>query len=200
MIHILISTCFYKRKHDLCVRSSTCWCVNEEKGDLCVKMLKIMCQYDNIITTFCFAFFFSPSLSMIKCNICILCLCDQMCIAILNASGTVSDALYQICQIKVRLPVEVHRRVAVLSQDVKVYDCRQQTSCCSPTSCLDSLIRTMCAVARGLCAKGQDWKDISQRNHHQKEVSVKFAQGAVSGITGQLTDNFFLRVWYMETE
>lgn len=123
-----------------------------------------------------------------------------MCIAILNASGTVSDALYQICQIKVRLPVEVHRRTAVLSQDVKVYDCRQQTSRYSPTSCLDSLIRTTRAVARGLCAKGQDCKDISQRDHHQKEASVKFAQGVVSGITGQLIDKFFLRVRYMEIE
>lgn len=82
--------------------------------------------------------------------------------------------------------------MTVLSRDVKVYDHQQQTSCFNPTSCLDSLIHIMCTVARSLCAKGQDCKDISWYNQHQK-ASVKFAQGAVSGVAGQLTDDFFLQ-------
>lgn len=34
----------------------------------------------------------------------------------------------------------------------------------------------------------------------KKRVTVKSGQGAVSGISGQLIDKFFLRVWCVEIE
>lgn len=80
---------------------------------------------------FLIAFFSPQSVPMIKCSVHVYC---DVRIAVLNGSGMVCNTLLQI---KVRPPVVIHRGVTALSQDVKAHDCRQQTSCCNPTSCLD---------------------------------------------------------------
>lgn len=71
--------------------------------------------------------------SVLLCLVTVQVCCDD-CIAIFNVSGMVYNALFQI---QVTPPVVIHRRVTVLRQNAKAYDCGQQTSSCNPTSCLD---------------------------------------------------------------